>query len=246
MERKKNRRTDSSYGMRRLMTPDSPFAVKEAYVKIRTGLMFAMTSDGSKSCKTFAVTSSNPNEGKSITAANIAVSFAMLGKKTLLIDADMRKPTQKKLWKIGSGSGLCDFLAGIDKCETHQTEGLPLTVICTGTIPHNPSELLASERMKSLVAYLSTVYEYIIIDTPPINTVADAQIISTYVDGMVIVTKSGDTTGEQLRGAIEAVKQAGGNVCGVVLNDINLKSGAYSYKRGSKYGYQYVAYEKKN
>lgn len=248
MERKKNRKANSSYGMRRLLTSDSPFAVKEAYVKIRTGLMFAMTADGSRSCKTFAVTSANPSEGKSVTAANVAVSFAMLGKKTLLIDADMRKPTQKRLWKLGSGSGLCDFLAGIDKCETHQVEELPLTVICTGTIPPNPSELLASERMKNLVSYLSTVYEYIIIDTPPINTVADAQIVSTYVDGMVLVAKSGETSKDQFRGAVEAVVQAGGNVCGVVLNDVNLKSGSYSYKRskyGYKYGYRYEAYERK-
>jgi capsular exopolysaccharide synthesis family protein len=242
MERKKNRKDSENY--QRVMTPDSPFAVKEAYVKIRTGLMFAMTSDGTRSCKTFAVTSPNQNEGKSTTAANVAISFAMLGKKTLIIDADMRKPTQKKLWNINPGSGICDFLAGMDKCETYQVEEIPLTVICTGTLPPNPSELLASERMKNLVSCLAGVYDYIIIDTPPINTVADAQIVSTYVDGVIVVTRSGSTKGAQLEGALESVKQAGGNVSGVIINGVSLKTGAYSYKRYGKYGYSDKTYYK--
>ena len=173
---------------RRLLNNASPFAIKEAYVKLRTSLMFCMTADKERACKTFAITSSKPSEGKSLTAANVAISYAMLGKKVLLIDADMRKPTQKKLWKVELAAGL-----------------------------------------------------YVIIDTPPINTVADAQIVATYVDGVVLVTKSGYTTSDELNAAIEAVHQAGGNLCGVVLNGLNMKSVKYSYKYkySDKYGYKY-------
>ena len=183
---------------KRLLNNESPFAIKEAYVKLRTSLMFCMTADKERPCTSFAVTSSKPSEGKSLTAANIAISYAMLGKKVLLIDADMRKPTQRRLWRVEKPTGLCDFLAKISKLELDKVKDLPLWIVCTGTIPPNPSELLSSERMKHFVEESTKVYDYVIIDTPPINTVADAQIVSTYVDGVVLVVKSGDPrTGHQ-------------------------------------------------
>ena len=209
---------------RRLLNNESPFAIKEAYVKLRTSLMFCMTADKERTCKTFAITSSKPSEGKSLTAANVAISYAMLGKKVLLIDADMRKPTQRRLWKVELTVGLCDFLAKIWKLEIVKVQDLPLWIVCTGTIPPNPSELLASDRMKVFVRECARVYDYVIIDTPPINTV-----------------KSGYTSADELMAAIDAVHQVGGNLCGVVLNDLNMKSVKYSYKYkyGDKYGYKY-------
>lgn len=226
---------------RRLLNNDSPFAIKEAYVKLRTSLMFCMAKGKDLPCTSFAITSAKPSEGKSLTAANVAISYAMLGKKVLLIDADMRKPTQRRLWKVELSAGLCDFLANIWRLEMMKVEKLPLWLVCTGTIPPNPSELLSSDRMKRFVAECSKRYDYVIIDTPPINTVADAQIISTYVDGIVLVSKSGVTTADELNAAIAAVHRAGGNLCGVVLNDLNMKSVKYSYKYkyGDKYGYKY-------
>ena len=225
----------------RLLTNETPFAVREAYVKLRTGLMFCMTADKECSCTTFAVTSANPSEGKSLTAANIAVSYAMLGKRVILVDADMRKPMQRLLWGVERSAGLCDFLAKISKLELTKVNELPLWIACTGTIPPNPSELLSSDRMKRFVEECARIYDYVIIDTPPINTVADAQIISAYVDGVVIVAKSGTTTSYELNSAIDAVRRAGGNLCGVVLNDMNIKSAKYSYRYryGGKYGYKY-------
>lgn len=228
---------------KRLLTNESPFAIKEAYVKLRTSLLFCMTADKERPCSTFAITSAKPSEGKSLTAANIAISYAMLGKRVLLVDADMRKPTQRRLWRVRSSAGLCDFLAKISRLELVKVTDLPLWIVCTGTIPPNPSELLSSERMKHFVAESAKTYDYVIIDTPPINTVADAQIISTYVDGVVLVTKSGVTTADELNDAKDAVLRAGGNLCGVVLNDMNMKSGKYAYKYkykyGGKYGYKY-------
>ena len=230
-----------SVNRRRLLNNDTPFAIKESYVKLRTSMMFCMTSDKERPCRSFAVTSAKPSEGKSLTAANVAISFAMLGKKTLLVDCDMRKPTRKRLWRCGDGSGLCDFLAKIGPLEASRVEGLPLSIVCTGTIPPNPSELLASNRMKLFMDYCEKYYDYVIIDTPPINTVADAQIISTYVDGMVVVAKSGNTTTDELGAAIDTIHRAGGNLCGIVLNGLSMKSAKYSYryKYGDKYGYRY-------
>ena len=224
---------------KRLLNADTPFAIKEAYVKLRTGLLFCMTADKERPCKVFAVTSPKPGEGKSLTAANIAISYAMLGRRTLLIDADMRKPTQRRLWKVNKSTGLCDFLARIRSLAITRVKDLPLSIICTGTIAPNPSELLSSDRMKYFVEDCAKHYDYVIIDTPPINTVADAQIISAFVDGVVIVARSGSTTSGELNTAIENVHRAGGNMCGVVLNDLNMKAMKYSYRYKSSDRYEY-------
>lgn len=244
MKKKSSRSANNkaiSINRKRLLNNETPFAIKEAYVKLRTNLMFCMTADKKHPCKTFAITSSKPSEGKSLTAANIAISYAMLGKSVILVDADMRRPTQRRLWRVGIPTGLCDFLANIQPLEMAKVKELPLWIACTGTIPPNPSELLASERMKRFIEECSKRYDYVIIDTPPINTVADAQIISTYVDGVVLVTKSGDTSADELHEAIEGVQRTGGNICGVVLNGMNMKTvkRAYKYKYNSKYGYKY-------
>ena len=245
----KNRKAEgkteaAAVGRKRLLTNDTPFAIKEAYVKLRTNLMFCMAKDGELPCKTFAVTSAKPSEGKSLTAANIAISFAMLGKKTLLIDADLRKPMQRRLWNGRPYTGLCDFMAKLCPLELAKVENLPLSIVFTGTIPPNPSELLSSGRMRQFVKECSQRFEYVIIDTPPINTVADAQIISTFVDGVVLVAMSGNTTKDDLNSAVYAVHRAEGNLCGIVLNDLNDRSVKKSYRYryssqyGSKYGYQ--------
>lgn len=222
-----------------LLAENSPFAVKEAYIKLRTNLMFCMTKNKEQSCRIFAVTSADQNEGKSISAANIAISFALLGKKTLLIDADMRKSTQQKIWGIKKAAGLCDFLAGLGACERYQIEAMPLTLICTGTVPPNPAELLASQKMKALITNMRKDYDYIIVDTPPVNVVADAQILSSYVDGFIIVARSGKTESGDLILTVNTLLRAEGNLCGVLLNGLDLKAGRYSYggRYGEGYGY---------
>lgn len=149
-------RDDVSVNRKRLLTNDTPFATKESYVKLRTSLMFCMTSDKTRPCKVFAVTSAKPSEGKSITASNIAISYAMLGKKTILIDADVRKPTMRKLWNISSNVGLCDFIARIKPLEMAKVADIPLWIVGAGTIPPNPSELLSSDRMKRFIEECSS------------------------------------------------------------------------------------------
>ena len=213
----------------RLLTNGAPFVIKEAYIRLRTNLMFCMTADKERSCRTFAVTSANPIGEKSLTAANIAISFAMLRKKVLLIDADLRKPTQRRLWQMEASAGLCDFHGKTWQLEPVKVQELPLWLVCTGTIPPDPAALLSSERMQQFIAKSANDYDYVILDTPPINTVADAQIISAYVDGVVLVAKSGITTTDELQEAIGTVKRAGGNLCGAVLNGLNMKSAKYTF-----------------
>ncbi|MCQ2427448.1 MAG: polysaccharide biosynthesis tyrosine autokinase [Clostridia bacterium] len=224
---------------RRLLNNDSSFDIKEAYVKLRTSLMFCMTADNSRPCKSFAVTSPNPSEGKSLTAANIAVSFAMLGKRVLLIDADMRKPNQHRLWNLNISGGLSDLLIDSARHDVVKIADLPLWIVCTGTVPPNPSELLSTEYMKNFIHESSEKYDYVIIDTPPINTVADAQIISTYVDGIVLIARSGETGIDELSAAISAAAVSDGHLCGVVLNNLEAKYMAYGYKTKYRYKYKY-------
>ena len=232
---------------RRLLTNDTPFAIKEAYVKLRTSLMFCMTADKTRPCTTFAVTSAKPSEGKSLTAANIAISYAMLGKKVLLVDADMRKPTQRRLWKVDVSTGLCDFLAKIWKLEVVKVKELPLWIVCTGTIPPNPSELLASDRMKRFVEECAKRYDYVIIDTPPINTVADASVLAEQVTGYVLVVQSGKTRQVDVRVALSALREVNATIVGLLLNDPNNKARErYSYRHNKAYRSEQYAYSNAN
>ncbi len=231
---------------KRILTRNSPFAVRESFVKLRTSLMFCMTADKERPCRVYGITSAKPSEGKSLIAANIAVSFAMLQKKTLLIDGDLRKPTVRRLWDIRQKTGLCDFLVGAAPLHLTTLKDIPLTIIPSGSIPPNPSELLSSANMRQFIDSCTECYDYIIIDTPPVGTVADAQIVSSFVDGYILVARSGDTSRVELSEAIDALRSVGGNVCGVVLNAVSRKSMKYNDhgRYDIRYGYKYQYGEK--
>lgn len=210
-----------------LLNPGSSSEIKDSYIKLRTNLMFCTKKGSEESCKVFAVSAANKAEGKSITAANIAISFAMLGKKTILIDADMRSSSQRKLWKNRSQAGLCDFLAKVMPLEIYSVEDLPLSIVFTGTLPYNPAELVSSKKMTDFVKECSEHYDYAIIDTPALNAYADAQIVSTYVDGVILVSKSGVTSSKDLNEAIETLEHSNGNLCGIVVNNIKDKKTSF-------------------
>ena len=210
-----------------LLNPGSSSEIKDSYIKLRTNLMFCTKKSSEESCKVFAVSAANKAEGKSITAANIAISFAMLGKKTILIDADMRSSSQRKLWKNRSQAGLCDFLAKVMPLEIYSVEDLPLSIVFTGTRPYNPAELVSSKKMTDFVKECSEHYDYVIIDTPALNAYADAQIVSTYVDGVILVSKSGVTSSKDLNEAVETLEHSNGNLCGIVVNNIKDKKTSF-------------------
>ncbi len=220
-----------------LLNPGSPAEIKDSYIKLRTNLMFCTKKDSEESCKVFAVSAANKAEGKSVTAANIAISFAMLGKKTILIDADMRSSSQRKLWKNRSQAGLCDFLAKVMPLEIYSVDEIPLSIVFTGTLPYNPAELVSTKKMKDFVKECAEHYEYVIIDTPSFNAYADAQIISTYVDGVILVSKSGSTPAKDLNEAIDTLYHSNGNLSGIIINNIKEKSSSFFSLKNMKFEY---------
>lgn len=222
-----------------LLTENSPFALKEAYAQIRTNLMFSVGKSGKKG-KAFTITSAVPDEGKSITAANLAVSFALMGKQTLLIDCDMRKPTQNKIWNVPLSNGFSNLLSDIGDCRFQCLEDIPLTIITAGDIPPNPSELLSSNVFKQSMGYFRDNFEYILIDTPPVGLVSDTSIISANSDGTVVVARSEKTDMRELSRAVKTLERADSKICGFILNGLDTKK---AKKSGyGKYNYKYNYY----
>lgn len=218
--------------MRHLITklnPRSP--VSEQYRTIRTNLEFASVD---KELETLLVTSSGPSEGKSMTTANLAVVYAQQGKKTLLIDADLRKPTVHYTFRLDNLKGLSSILVGEsdweDTITTSDVENLD--VISCGPIPPNPSELLGSRRMQALLQEANKQYDIIIFDAPPVLAVTDAQILANTVDGTLLVIRSNQSEFEQVNKAKEILKSAQGKLLGTVLNDRDKKATNYHYYYG--------------
>mgnify|MGYP004687713735 CR=1 FL=1 len=241
MSRRKKQRREPRY-FTPVNAPNVPFHYREAYKSLRTNVKFIAATEKAGS---FVITSALQMESKSNISANLAITLAEEGKRVALLDCDFRKPTIHRFAQLHlNGCGITDVLMGA--CELrdalYHIESWNVDVLPVGTVPPNPAELLSTTLMGAVLRALRESYDYVIIDTPPINTVAYAQIISTYVDGVVLVAKSGATTSDELNAAVDAVRRAGGNLCGAVLNDVNIKSVKYSYKYkdGNKYGYKYT------
>lgn len=210
------------------VNPQSP--ISEQYRTIRTTIDFKMADQGIKS---FLVTSSEAAAGKSTESANIAVAFAQQGKKVLLIDGDLRKPTVNITFKVQNRVGLTNILMHQSSIEdaiqgTRLSENL--TIITSGPIPPNPSELLASSAMKNLIDSVSDFFDVVLIDTPPLSAVTDAQILSSYVGGAVIVVRAYETKKESLPKTKKMLEQVNTNILGVVLHGVDSsESPSYYY-----------------
>lgn len=230
MARKKSQSNNSK--MRYLITklnPRSP--ISEQYRTIRTNLQFSAVDD---QLQTMLITSAGPEEGKSMTTANLAVVYAQQGKRVLLIDADMRKPTIHYPFRLDNLKGLSNVLAG-DMSLTHAINPSDvdnLDLITCGPIPPNPSELLASKKMQQMMEEAKQTYDMIIFDTPPVLAVADAQILADLCDGSILVVRSKQTVHEAAQKAIELLKPAKAKVLGTILNDRNKKEANYYYYYG--------------
>ncbi|WP_337103079.1 CpsD/CapB family tyrosine-protein kinase [Paenibacillus sp. YIM B09110] len=207
--------------------PNSP--ISESYRMLRTNIEFS-TND--PKLQIIMVTSSRPGEGKSITCANMAVSFAQANKRVLVIDTDLRKPTQHHIFAISNHKGLTSaLLQRLEPKDVIQhTSTDNLSVIAAGPAPPNPSEVLSSESMGVLLGKLRQTYDVIIIDTPSIMSVTDTQIVATQSDGVVLVIDSGKVKKEVALKAKASLEHVQANLIGVVLNNINRKqSESYSY-----------------
>lgn len=212
--------------------PKSP--ISESYRAIRTNLQFA---GAGKQMKYIAFTSSVPGEGKSTTISNIALTMAQDGKKVLLIDNDLRKPRQHKIWGL-LNKGLTNMIAmGAPFDEVVQKDVFPnLDVLTSGPIPPNPSELLGSSKMNTILKEIGEPYDYVLLDLPPILAVTDAAIVGNMADGVVLVVRSGLTVPEEAKESKKRLEAGHANILGVVLN------GVPTEKRGYGYGYYYYDY----
>lgn len=223
-----------------LTNPLTPVA--ESFRRLRTSIQYARLD---KPLRSLVVTSPNPSEGRSTVVANLAVAFAQAGKRVLLLDTDLRKPALHSEFGLNREPGLCDYLFG----ESTQEEVLQkriienLDIIAAGKIPPNPSEILGSEKVRHFLETMKESYDIVLLDSPPLLAVTDASILSTLVDGVVVVVSSGSTRIETLQQSLEALQNVGSKLVGIVLNRFDFKK-AYGGYHGyhSAYGYQHYAY----
>lgn len=218
-----------------IITITKPLApISESYRTLRTNIKFSSVD---KNIKVIVVTSSGPGEGKSTTASNLAVVMAQAGNKTVIIDCDQRKPRLHKVFGLSNERGISDILAKEIKFEeaVQDTEVKNLNIITSGTKPPNPAELLASGAMKEFLESLREKYDSIIIDTPPIVAVTDAQLLSRYADGCILVVASAQADRYAAMKAKELLEKVDANVLGVVLNKVDGSHKGY-------YGAYYYSY----
>jgi capsular exopolysaccharide synthesis family protein len=208
--------------------PKSP--ISEAYRTFRTNLQFARLD---APLKTILVTSSGPSEGKSTTVANLAITMAQMGTKTILIDSDLRRPVLHSIFNLQRAPGLTNYLAGNVPWKeiVQETPIENLSLLTCGVLPPNPSELLGSKKMKNLLEELKEKYDMILFDSPPVIAVTDAAVLSTLLDGVVLVSSSGSTSKEALQRAITLLENVKSRLIGGVLNKIKVESvyGSYHY-----------------
>lgn len=221
------------------------FTATEQYKLIRANLDFTLPEEGN--CPVIGVTSSMRGEGKSTTAVNLAYVFAEKGSKVLLIDADLRIPSIAKKLGIQSTPGLADLLRGkgaqVSDLQTYLLDNW--YVLPSGAIPPNPSELLGSSRMENILKQLREIFDYIIIDLPPVNIVSDAISISSLISGMIVVIREEYTEKKELERCFRQLKLSNANILGCVMNEA--KSGSGSYGRYKKYKYyKYYRYYQTN
>lgn len=237
-QRQKMMDPDARHIEERLIThlrPKSP--ISEAYRTMRTNLQFARTD--SHGVKTLIVTSAGPKEGKSTTIANLAITYAQMGNKTLLVDADLRRPVVHKLFDLERSIGLTNMIIGKGTLEEAvQHSGVEnLSIITCGILPPNPSELLASQKMSQLIDTLKSQFEIILFDTPPVIAVTDAAVLAPLLDGVLFVVDAGNTQREALARAYTLLKNVKANILGALLNNIDT-----SNRYGSYYYYYYNYY----
>ncbi|MBO5494137.1 MAG: CpsD/CapB family tyrosine-protein kinase [Eubacterium sp.] len=224
--------------------PALKFRIEESYKTIRANIMFSVMKKG---CKIIVVSSSAPNEGKTTTTVNLAVTIAQADQRVLLIDGDLRKPKIHHYFSVPNSPGLTNYLGDVISGKRadlfnviHATEYENLSVLTSGSIPPNPAELLGSDLMSGFLTDVSRDFDYIIIDTPPVNVVSDALPLIRESDGVVLVVRSNQSTHPELQRALSALEFIDAKILGFVVNFVESKASKYysrgSYSHYSRYG----------
>jgi capsular exopolysaccharide synthesis family protein len=209
-------RRPEMYRLATLLYPGS--ALAESYRTLRSNIEFASID---APIGTLLVTSAGPSEGKTVTAANLAVAFAQAGHRTILVDADLRKPGLHAMFGLANDEGLTTLLRiepGTVENVAQVTEQVNLRVMTSGPLPPNPAEVLGSQRMRKTMELIKTKAELVVVDSPPVNAASDAAALSAYMDGTLLVVDAGKSHRGGVRHAREALALAGANVIGAFLN----------------------------
>ncbi|MBR2309103.1 MAG: CpsD/CapB family tyrosine-protein kinase [Oscillospiraceae bacterium] len=211
---------------RQILNKNTNFAIQEAYKRLRTNIRFCIRD---QKCKKFCLTSGQAGEGKSITLLNLAISIAQTGKKVLLIDADLRRPAMARLLVEKASPGLSEVLAGeVEAVDAIHPGVYPnLDILFSGEIPPNPSEILSSERMVELIETSAEKYDYILVDTPPVNVVTDACVVANLLDGVLLLAWQNRSKKDAVRQALNNLQLTGANVLGYILNGVESEESSY-------------------
>lgn len=214
-----------------ILSNDSPWPMQEAYKALRTNITFCLPGNGSK---VIAISSPQAHDGKTTVCINTAISFAQIGKKVLLLECDFRLPTVGTKLRICSIPGLSDTLIGKAQIAEalHRNVRDGLDVIPSGSLPPDPTWLLQSNQMAVLIEQFRKLYDYILIDLPPVTTVADASIFAKYADGFLITVRHQMTEVPAIEDTLTQLRLAGAKILGFVYNDAEIENGHY-YRRVS-------------
>ena len=235
---KKHKDRTEVWNQKTMFGPNMSFAVTEAYKLLRTNLMFSLSDEGRG--HVIGITSAVQSEGKSSSACNIAYALSEAGKKVLLLEGDLRRPSVSSKLGIARSPGLTNLLVSrweYREVIQHCAAAPKLDIIIAGDIPPNPSELLASNRMEQLMQELALDYDYVVVDLPPVTVVTDAMAISKILDGIVIVVRGGVSDRRMLDEAMRLLKLVNVRVLGFVYRDSAANAGNYK----KKYRYRYYS-----
>ncbi len=241
---KKNKKAASVFNPQKMLLSDnSPFTVKEAYKSLRTNVMFSLPGNDSK-C--IGVVSADRGDGKSSVALNLAISFAQIRKKVIIVDCDLRLPTVASKLGIEAKPGLSNFLSGTQEGKEpviRRSKLYGIDIMTAGDIPPDPTMLLESKQMTAFVELLKKYYDYIVLDFPPVTIVSDAVMLSNIVDGYLMVVRHTESEYSKINEMLRQLDFAGAKALGFVYNGVDEHRKYYKRGKYSKY-YHYYYYKK--
>jgi len=208
---------------------ESRSPISEAYRTLRTNLDFAGLD---RALKTLVVTSAGVSEGKSTTLANLAIVSAQAGRRVILVDADLRRPSLHKVFGLANDTGLTTMMmddAALASPPLMKTDVEGLSVLTSGPLPPNPAEVMGSRRMEQIIAALAERADQVLFDTPPVVAVTDAAVLATKVDGVVLVVSAGHTRRDHARTAVQRLQQINARLVGAVLTNVQVDTGLKGY-----------------